>query len=63
VNQLVQRATDAFNAAQAALAAGNLGEYQRQVALIGPLLAQAQKVANGTAATTTPPTTRATPST
>ena len=73
VQGLLAQAQAAYDAAQAALRAGNLAEYERQIKTVGDLVAQARQ-ATGTAApaeappgqppptTTAPPTTAPSPS-
>ena len=57
VQRLLTEAEAAFTAAQTALRAGDLAEYQRQVGIVGDRVRQAQGRAAGTAPTTTTTTT------
>jgi len=61
VQQLLEQAQVAYDAAQSALRAGDLAEYQRQINLVGERLAEARRTtaptAPGTPPSTTPPTT------
>jgi uncharacterized membrane protein (UPF0182 family) len=52
--ELLRQASDAYAAAQAALARGDLGEYQRQVNLMADLVSRARGGSSTTTTTTTP---------
>lgn len=63
VPQLLARAADAYDRAQAALKAGNLGEYQRLTDEVGRLLKQARDLSGGSGSPTTTTTRPGTTST
>ena len=63
VAQLLARASDAYDRAQAALKAGNLGEYQRLTDEVGRLLKQARDQSGGSGSSTTTTTRPGTTST
>jgi uncharacterized membrane protein (UPF0182 family) len=52
VNSLLAKASDAYDAAQVALKAGNLAEYQRQIQIMGTAIADAKKLVSSTSSTT-----------
>ena len=63
VADLLNQASAAFNAAQAALKNGDLAEYQKDINQAGKLIDQAAKAAAATPTTPSSPTTPTTPTT